>query len=199
VGQGALAEFWDDLDPRGTAVENDPMIAAMSMQIFEWWFFFDYEYEPGRRVVDAFVAATPTLAPGVRDFLARARASQLRVYEVTEVRPGAGMTLRDVLSGRETRVVERSGSQSLHRWDVIATRIFPIPGADSPVLDGGVLPLAPARAKSLTEWLRTELASGDYESDEDFFSSVVPDIPMGLCHSTGPCASMARCTASPRR
>ncbi len=177
----AEAEFWGELDPEQTALANDETLTLMSEQVFDWWFFFDYEHEPGRRVVDALLDVTPSLPQGARFFLELARATTLRVYQVTEVRPGVGMVLRDAITGRETRVGERMGSQQMRRWDVIATRIMPAGATGDPVLDGGVLPIAMGRAESLIEWLRSivESAAGDQAddaSDKDTYATVVPDI-----------------------
>jgi SEC-C motif len=177
----AEAEFWGELDPEQTAIADDETLALMSEQVFDWWLFFDYEYEPGRYVVDALLEVTPSLPRGARSFLELARATTLRVYQVTEVRPGVGMVLRDVITGRETRVAERTGSQQMRRWDVIATRIMPAGATGDPVLDGGVLPIAMARAEAVIEWLRSFVKSAERdrandESDKDTFAMVVPDL-----------------------
>jgi SEC-C motif len=176
----AEAEFWGELDPEETALADNETLELMSEQVFDWWFFFDYEHEPGRYVVDALLKLTPSLPRGARSFLELARATTLRVYQVTEVRPGVGMVLRDAVTGRETRVGERLGSQQMRRWDVIATRIMPAGSTGDPVLDGGVLPIAMDRAEPLIEWLRSVVESAAGETDEpsekDTYASVVPDI-----------------------
>lgn len=177
----AEAEFWGELDPEQTALADDETIALMSEQVFDWWLFFDYEHEPGRYVVDALLEVAQGLPRATRHFLELARATTLRVYQVTEVRPGVGMVLRDSITGRETHVAERMGSQQIRRWDVVATRIIPSGTPGDPVLDGGVLPIPMMRAESLIEWLRSTLAAPagspvDDASDKEIYATVVPDI-----------------------
>jgi hypothetical protein len=182
IMEAAQDEFWDELEPEHTAVAEQEYAAVTSAQVFEWWLFFDYEYEPGRYIVDALLELAQGLPRGARSFLKLARATMMRVYQVIDVQPGVGMTLRDVITGRETRVGERLASQQLHRWDVIATRIMPAGVPGNPVLDGGLLPIPMMRAESLIEWLQgvveeeaTEPA-GHSASEKEIFADVAPDI-----------------------
>ncbi|HEY6725720.1 MAG TPA: hypothetical protein VI197_16915 [Polyangiaceae bacterium] len=158
IEQDAFDEFWQGIDPDETAAADDERIAVMSEQVFDWWLFFDFQYEPQRRVVDAFLEVTSNLSVGARAYLELARSTKLWLYQVTDVHPGQGMTLRDVVTGEEQRVVERSGSRELRRWTIIATRIMPAERVGDPVLDGGVLIVSPMRAERLVEWLK-EMAS----------------------------------------
>lgn len=78
--------------------------------------------------------------------------SRLRLYEVTDVRPGTGLTLRplDVPKGKAEEPVfvhEKSGSQHLSRWDVLSARILRV--HEEYVLAGGALPVRPDRTKNL--------------------------------------------------
>jgi hypothetical protein len=75
----------------------------------------------------------------VRRYLTLASATTMQVYQVVEVRPGAGMTLRDLVTGSESRVAERSATQQIRRWDIVATRIMPAGMPGDSVLDGGIL------------------------------------------------------------
>lgn len=78
--------------------------------------------------------------------------SRLRLHEVTDVRPGIGLTLRplDVTKGKTEEPVfvhEKTGSQHLSRWDVISARVLRV--HEEYVLAGGVLPVRPDETKSL--------------------------------------------------
>jgi hypothetical protein len=78
--------------------------------------------------------------------------SRLRLYEVTDVKPGTGMSLRplDVPKGKNEEPVfvhEKSGSQFLLRWDVISARVLRV--QEEFVLAGGVLPVRPDQPKNL--------------------------------------------------
>lgn len=78
--------------------------------------------------------------------------SRLRLYEVTDVQPGMGLSLRP-LDGPKNQteaplfVHEKSGSQSLCRWDVISARVLRV--QNEYVLAGGILPVRPGQAKDL--------------------------------------------------
>lgn len=93
--------------------------------------------------------------------------SRLRLYEVTNVVPGQGLTLRplDVAKGKREEPVfvhEKSGSQSLSRWDVIAARILHV--QNEFVLAGGVLPLPPDQTKDLLKaYVRLSKAASGYD------------------------------------
>ncbi len=76
--------------------------------------------------------------------------SRLRLYEVTDVTPGKGLTLRplDVAKGTTAEPVfvhEKSASQHLSRWDVISARVLRV--QEEFVLAGGVLPVRPDQTK----------------------------------------------------
>lgn len=78
--------------------------------------------------------------------------SRPRLYEVTDVKPGSGLSLRplDGTKGQtETPVFvhEKAGSQGLCRWDVIAARVLQVQSEF--ILAGGVLPVRPGQAKDL--------------------------------------------------
>lgn len=167
-------EFWQDVDPEETAIVDDELVALMSEQLFDWWLFFDYRYDGERRVVDAFLEVAENLSPGARAYLELAKATRLWAYQVTEVRPGQGMTLRDVVTGEEQRVVERSGSRGVHRWDVLATRIMPADKTGDPILDGGLVALSPMRSERIIEWLK-ELVSQP-NAGALRFGEVVPQV-----------------------
>ncbi|MBN2494713.1 MAG: hypothetical protein JXR96_09005 [Deltaproteobacteria bacterium] len=78
----------------------------------------------------------------------------MRLYEVTEVRPGASIRLRDLLGAGEHAVEERLASQQVARWDLLAARIL-IPGPrGAPVIEGSPLPIP----RSLRERLLDQLA-----------------------------------------
>jgi hypothetical protein len=179
IASKAEGDFWADLDPARTAIAEDALLESTSELVFDFWLFFDHEYKPGRSVVDDYLDVTQGIAPGVRRYLTLARATTMRVYQVVEVRPGVGMTLRDFVTGEETLVAERSATQQIRRWDVLATRIMPAGLPGDPVLDGSVLPIAPARAEPLVEVMRDSLADDAEEgelSEKQSYAWLVPNI-----------------------
>ena len=65
--------------------------------------------------------------------------SQRSLYEIESVRPGTGFTLRDLRTGDEHEVVERSGSRQLKRGQLISVRL--LSGGGAPVIHGGIEPI----------------------------------------------------------
>ena len=59
---------------------------------------------------------------GTRDYIAALRRTSIRLFEVSDIMPGEGMALRDLLHGGDpVRVWEKSGSRGVRQWDRIAT------------------------------------------------------------------------------
>jgi len=101
----------------------------------------------GRNVIDDYIDQRGWKeAIGGRDYLRALRASLMSLYEVVEVRPGAGLVLRDLIrDGEPLEVDERLGSESLVRWDRIGARVLRI-GSEC-CLSGAVLQFRPEAAE----------------------------------------------------
>ncbi len=82
-------------------------------------------------------------------------ASHLGLYEVTEVRPGEGVTLRHVLFDTTHEIAERLGSRSVDRRDLVAARLVAIGGRTS--ITSGALLFPPEHRTALLERLRGAL------------------------------------------
>jgi hypothetical protein len=88
------------------------------------YYAFDAELEPGKVALDLYLERHgDTLRPGDRAYLGLMRASHVRLYEVTHIRANEGVTLRDLLTGAEQFVHERSATTQLATWQVIAARL----------------------------------------------------------------------------
>src|SRR3546814_15073474 len=71
-------------------------------------------------------------------YLRALRSSVMSLYEVSEVEPGSGFLVRDLIHGDEPlRVSERSASQTLQQWDRIGARVVQVGGKH--ILSGGGL------------------------------------------------------------
>ena len=70
----------------------------------------------------------PHLTPGQRDWIAQLRARPLRLYRVTDVRPGEGMTLMDEFDpqAEPQHVREISGSRTAHPGMLMGARIMQV-------------------------------------------------------------------------
>src|SRR3546814_3075906 len=77
----------------------------------------------------------------------------MSLHEVSEVEPGSGFLVRDLIRGGEPlRVSERSASQTLKQWDRIGARVVQVGGKH--LLSGGVLSFTMEAAEALVADLR---------------------------------------------
>ncbi len=146
--------FWGEVP---VADDEEPAVLAMSDFAFDCWCYFDVDIGGGDRLVDVLLIDDRELGVGERAYLEMASSTSMRPYEITVVRPGQSLTLRDLLDDTVREVRERSASRSLHRWDVIAARVFPIGASGQAELDGGMFPIPPARKESLLLQVRGQL------------------------------------------
>jgi len=95
----------------------------------------------GRPPLELFLddRASEGLHPAAREFAAAWAAAPVSLYEVDEITPGEGMTLKDLLRRRRLDVVEKAATESLQRWDVLFARVAEMEGIN--LLTGGVYPL----------------------------------------------------------
>ena len=125
--------------------EPEVAMFALDLAIFEGGVLDDYLDERG------------DLLPG--DELAlveRWRSVPLAPYEVTEVNPGASLTMRPLLGGSPVRLADRSLSGGVRRLDLLVARVL----EDG---DGPVLLAHPLRADRLRRRALLELFDGGYE------------------------------------
>lgn len=151
-----LDEDWEDAFERAREAWFGPYLGRPMQDhaeenvafALDFWFCFDRE-EPteGRRPVDAMLRYRG-LTPGERAYLTAVAKSRMSLYEVVDVRPGASITLRDLLTEREVQVRERSASRSVRRWDVVGARVF-VGASGQPEIDGGLFPYNPAHREQL--------------------------------------------------
>lgn len=122
----------------------------------------------------------------------------LRLYEIVDVQQGECMTLRDVIlpERKPVLVLEKSGSQHVNRYDLIAARILPVD--DHFVLSGAMYPFPRHRSWDLLEELKNELESVEPDSifAKEITSVIIPyhwlqlfvsafEIPQVIDHVTG--------------
>lgn len=112
-------------------------------------------FEPdGQNLVDDYLKrrgwneTAPTKA-----YLRALRDSAMSLYEVSDVVPGEGFLVRDLVRGGDpVRVNEKSGSRTLKQWDRIAVRV--VPERKAYVLSGVILPFTPEASETLLAGLR---------------------------------------------
>lgn len=105
------------------------------------------------------------------------RTSVMSLYEVSEVQPGTGFLVRDLIRGGDpVRVSERSASQTLRQWDRIGARVVMVAGKQ--ILSGGVLSFTAEAADALVAGLRkaqgTRSARAKLSIDDERLRELAP-------------------------
>lgn len=113
------------------------------------------DLEPdGRNIVDEYIKRRGWNESGpAKTYMRALRSSVTSLYEVSEIEPGQGFFVRDLIRGGEpVRVSERSASQTLKQWDRIGARVVEVGGKH--LLSGGLLSFPMETADDLVRGLR---------------------------------------------
>src|SRR3546814_11786335 len=103
-------------------------------------------------------------------YLRALRSSVMSLHEVSEVEPGSGFLVRDLIRGGEPlRVSERSASQTLKQWDRIGARVVQVGGKH--LLSGGVLSFTMEAAEALVADLRRSKRSEERRGGKEWVST----------------------------
>ena len=127
----ALLDLWRPEGPRdGWQLDEDGM-TMVSINAGEWLISRgEIHARGGLREINAYLLGRegPFLTPGQRDWIAQLRARPLRLYRVTDVQPGAGMTLIDEFDSQAQpqQVREISGSRSARPGMLMGARIMEV-------------------------------------------------------------------------
>jgi hypothetical protein len=124
-----MEELLDERDREAVSKLDEETIAGIQINLTEWLLAEGSILVKGvsRRVADYLIGPFgPAMTPGQRDWIQQMSQRPLRLYSVTDVRPGEHMTLCDALDGdaKPVVVLERSGSQSIHPGNFIGARIM---------------------------------------------------------------------------
>lgn len=115
----------------------------------------------------------PLLTTDQRAWLEQLALRPLRLYDVTEVAPGAGITLCDALATDQAplAVIERAGSQSLRVGMQIGARLMEVGGQHQ--LSGAIYPFSAWGGRAVQARLRALGAqSREHEEDEILLQSL---------------------------
>jgi hypothetical protein len=127
----ALLDLWRPEGPRdGWQLDEDSM-TMVSINAGEWLIARgEIHARGGPREINAYLLGRdgPFLTLGQRDWIAQLRARPLRLYRVTDVQPGAGMTLIDEFDpqAQPQQVREVSGSRSAKPGMLMGARIMQV-------------------------------------------------------------------------
>ncbi len=113
----------------------------------------------------------PSLTTGQRAWLEQLASRPLRLYDVTEVVPGVGVTVCDALdTDQPPRVVaERAGSQSLQAGMQIGARLMEVGGQQ--LFSGAMYPFTAAGGRAVQAALHDLLSEPDMHPEDDIFSA----------------------------
>lgn len=163
----ALLDLWRPEGPRdGWQLDEDGM-TMVSINVGEWLISRgEIHARGGLREINAYLLGRegPFLTPGQRDWIAQLRARPLRLYRVTDVQPGAGMTLIDEFDpqAQPQPVREISGSRSAKPGMLMGARIMEVTtGAGSDghrELSGAIYPFSKLAEAAVLAQTRQVLA-----------------------------------------
>ncbi|BAP89374.1 putative uncharacterized protein [Burkholderiales bacterium GJ-E10] len=136
-------EFDDDNENDGDESDGPLFIPfdedSPYVPVFLSWFVYEWRPDPeDTSVPEREHAATAAhtylqrkgkrLGATARGYIEACMAASFSFHEVLRCDPGQGFRLRDILSGTEIEVLERSGSQASRPGDILYAKIVPIEG-----------------------------------------------------------------------
>jgi len=126
-----LLEHWrPEGSENGWQLDEDGM-TMVTINAGEWLIARgEIQARGGLREINGYLLGRegPYLTPGQRNWIAQMRERPLRLYRVTDVRPGEGMTLMDEFDrqAEPQHIREISGSRSAHPGMLLAARIMQV-------------------------------------------------------------------------
>jgi hypothetical protein len=156
-------------DPEDTEEPDEPLEEDLHVK-WAFYLYFDVSIGDGRSLAEVFLERQGyQLTERQQRQLRRFAAARLRPYEVEEVRLDEGLRLRDLWSGQEVQVSERSATHHVGQWDLVVARVAP---DDDGIwrLEGAAYPLPRRIKQRLLDALKHEerrLRRGDPGLDED--------------------------------
>lgn len=130
-----LADHFDEWlgpDAADSALEafptHDDEVDESSRMIFDSWRFYDWIGEDEDSTVAshylAVAALTGSVDPAVIELIRAANAEPISAFQVKSLRPGRGLFIHDLLSGRERFVADRTLSQGVPPHAVVVGRLL---------------------------------------------------------------------------
>ena len=165
----------DEFDDEAAAADEELKLA--------YHFLFDHRLEDGRSPAEAYLReGEDPVDPREESVLLRLAASQLRPYEVEEVRLDRGISLRDLWTDEGLLVTDAATSR-VAAGDVLVARVTPdVDGNER--LEGGVYVFESSMKETLLDELRGEEREFRVRypklTEEDFFKTVAPGVVHGF-------------------
>jgi SEC-C motif/Protein of unknown function (DUF2384) len=172
IEAAASACFNDDMDAAQRALDGLDGEAWQQVQInLSEWLLAEGDIEVKgveRRVSELLLGpGGPLFEVAQRGWLEQLAQRPLRLYDITEVVPGSGLTLCDALdtAAVPTAVVERAGSRTLKAGMQIGARLMQV--ADGWQLSGAVYPFSMLSGRALHDELRAMAAMPGAHAEDD--------------------------------
>ncbi|MHB8169431.1 MAG: SEC-C metal-binding domain-containing protein [Thermoleophilia bacterium] len=136
-GKHAMREAWDEF----SLWEDVPMDPGTQMELeaaFIPWFVYNWipdnaekekrDHLPEIQIALSYLAENKAVEPFAQRLIQEACSRQFSFFMVSELQPGRSLTLRDMFLKRDTLVLERTASASLHRGDIIFAHVVTLDG-----------------------------------------------------------------------
>ena len=122
-------DLWPDDAPGGLKDLGAEVLQAVQINLVEWLIAEgEMQVKGEQRYINAVLTGPdgPRLSDGQRRWLAQQGERPLRLYTITDVRPGDGLTLCDAVAVDAPPLVvqERMGSRQLHPGSMIGARVM---------------------------------------------------------------------------
>jgi len=164
---GALLDQWRPEGPEDGGQLDEDGMTMVSINAGEWLIARgEIHARGGLREINAYLLSRegPFLTAGQRDWIAQLRARPLRLYRVTDVRPGEAMTLVDEFDPHDEpkHVREVSGSRTAKPGMLMGARIMQVAGSAGTdahwELSGAIYPFSKLREAPVLAQVRHVLA-----------------------------------------
>jgi SEC-C motif/Protein of unknown function (DUF2384) len=160
----------DDAVREAIAGLDDALWQQLQLNLTEWLLAEGDIKVKGetQRVAELLLGGSgPLLSVGQRAWLAQLAQRPLRLYDVTDVVPGTGVTLCDALDAALAPIVvtEREGSRSMRPGMQIGARVMAVAGGQQ--LSGAVYPFSMLSGRALQEELREFLTQPSRHEEDN--------------------------------
>lgn len=167
---GCFDDADDDAAREALAGIDDALWQQLQLNLTEWLLAEGDIKVKGehQRVAELLLGASgPLLSVGQRAWLEQLAQRPLRLYDVTDVVPGTGITVCDALDTGQAPIVvtEREGSRSLRPGMQICARVMTVAGGHQ--LSGAVYPFSMLGGRVVQEELRALLAQPSQHEEDN--------------------------------
>lgn len=187
-GKPALLEAWDEFMPW----EDEPFtFDTPHITIFMPWFFYEWKPDPRRSSVrhEAIDGRTPGRAyldyegcridPLLASYIEQCCLSPFSFYDVISVQSGEGILLRDIFTGEEILVTEKSASQQSRPGDILFAKVVTVDGVS--LLEANAPYIFPPMEKGALLALRKKMERSKQPLTPERLRKYGPDM-LGIYH-----------------